>query len=49
MKVFAIQKFPTNIPQHKQNNSENLPPVIKTNLSRDKFVSKVAFGMASVN
>lgn len=44
MKVFAIQTNQKNIPQFKQTNSENLPPVMKTNLSRDKFVTKVAFG-----
>lgn len=50
MKVIAIQKTQTNTykSQYQQNNSVNQNPVTKTNLTGDKFVSKVAFG-ASVN
>lgn len=51
MKIFAVQKTQANIytPQFKQNSSVNQNSVTKTNLTGDKFVSKVAFGMASVN
>lgn len=51
MKVFAIQKTPTNTYslKHQQNSSINQNPVTKTNQTGDKFVSnKVYFG-ASVN
>lgn len=46
MKLFAIQKPPPNTyaPQFKQNSSVNQNPVMKTNLSGDKFISKVSFG-----
>jgi hypothetical protein len=51
MKIFAIQKTPTNTysPKYQQNNSVNQNSAIKTNIAGDKFVSnKVPFG-ASVN
>lgn len=45
MKVFAIQTSTKITPQFKQTNSVNQTPIMKTNLSRDKFVSnKVSFG-----
>jgi len=48
MKVFAIQTNQKNIPQFKQTNSTNQAPIMKTNLSGDKFVSKTTFGMATI-
>lgn len=47
MKVFAIQTT-NNVPQFKQTNSTNQTPIMKTNLSQDKFVSKTNFGMATL-
>lgn len=46
MKIFAIQKTQPNTysPQYQQNNSINQNPITKTNLTGDKFVSKVLFG-----
>lgn len=46
MKVFAIQKTQTNTyaPRFTQDNSVSQNPIHKTSLSKDKFVSKAAFG-----
>ena len=50
MKIFAVQKTQANTySQFSQNNSVNQNPVMKTNLTGDKFVSKVSFGMARLD